>query len=420
MKKLLMIAFHFPPLAGSSGVQRTLGLVRYLPRFGWEPLVLTAHTRAYERVSDDLIGEVPSGVVVERAFAVDSARHLSVLGRYPAFMALPDRWASWWLGAVPKGLSMIRTHRPDVIWSTYPIATAHKIGHTLQRLSGLPWIADFRDPMAQDGYPADPRAWLSFKRIEEVSLRRAATSVFVAPGAARRYQERYPELTRGRIAVIENGYDEESFAGLETGDMAPPPTGTLTLLHSGIVYPSERDPTQLFQALRRMLDEDRLKPGELLVRLRAAVHETLLQKMIGKFGVGEVVELAPPIPYRSALQEMMRADGLLVLQAANCNDQIPAKLYEYLRCRRPILALTDPTGDTADLLRRSGVQNIARLDSAEEIAIELQRFLGQVRRGESRLPDEAFVAGASRSRRTAELAELLKQVKGRRVTREAR
>ena len=81
MKKVLMIAYHFPPLAGSSGIQRTL-------RF---PLVLTADPRAYERTSDDLLDEVPSGLVVERAFALDTARQLSVRGRYLGWLARPDR-----------------------------------------------------------------------------------------------------------------------------------------------------------------------------------------------------------------------------------------------------------------------------------------------------------------------------------------
>ena len=409
MKRLLMIAFHFPPLAGSSGIQRTICFARYLPRFGWEPLILTAHTRAFERVSDDQLGDVPSDVIVERAFALDSARHLAILGRYPAFAARPDRWITWWLGAVLQGLAMIRKYRPDALWSTYPIATAHKIGHTLQRLSGVPWIADFRDPMAQDGFPADPKTWQSFKEIEEDALRSACFSVFVTPGAARMYRDRYLDLPSTRIAVIENGYDEESFAPLDDSsqDRGPLLPGTFTLVHSGIVYPSERDPTQLFRALRLMLDEGRLKPGDLRLRLRAPAHEALLAKLIDNTQVAEVVELAPPIPYRRALQEMMRADGLLVLQASNCNDQIPAKVYEYLRCQRPIIALTDPTGDTARLLREAGIHNIARLDSAEEIALELRRFLDQAKHGEATLPCAALVARASRSHRARELASLL-------------
>jgi hypothetical protein len=107
---------------------------------------------------------------------------------------------------------------------------------------------------------------------------------------------------------------------------------------------------------------------------------------------------------------MMRADGLLVLQAANCNDQIPAKLYEYLRCRRPIIALTDSAGDTAGLLRGAGVHNIAQLESAEGIAVELSRFLAQAKRGEAALPDEAFVARASRLNRARELTSLLERL----------
>ena len=412
MKRLLMIAFHFPPLAGSSGIQRTISFARHLPRFGWEPLVLTAHPRAYERVSDDQLGDVPSDVIVERAFALDSARHLAISGRYPAFIARPDRWITWWLGAVLQGLAMIRKYRPDALWSTYPIATAHKIGHTLHRLSGLPWIADFRDPMAQDGYPADPKTWRSFKEIEEAALRSASFGVFVTPGSARLYHERYPDIPNERLAVIENGYDEENFAPLDgsafrKGLLLP---GTITLLHSGIVYPSERDPTQLFRALRLMLDEGSLKPGELRVRLRAPAHEALLANLIDTYRVAEIVELAPPIPYRLALGEMMRADGLLVLQASNCNDQIPAKVYEYLRCRRPIIALTDPAGDTASLLRKAGIQNIARLDSAQKIALELRRFLDQVKRGDASLLDDVFVMGASRLNRTRELIGLLDRI----------
>ncbi len=244
MKRVLMIAYHFPPLAGSSGIQRTLRFVQHLPAFGWEPIVLTAHPRAYDQTSADLVGEVPPGVHVERAFAVDAARHLAIGGRYPSFLARPDRWMTWRFGAVPAGMRLIRKYRPQAIWSTYPIATAHVIGDILRRRSALPWIADFRDPMAQDGYPEDPRIWRSFKAIEETAVRRARFSVFTTPGAAREYKRRYPDAAQ-RIVVIENGFDEESFAGLAAAGDAYEPlnAGAVTVLHSGIVYPSERDPT---------------------------------------------------------------------------------------------------------------------------------------------------------------------------------
>ena len=179
-----MIAFQFPPFAMSSGVQRTLRFVQQLPANGWQPLVLSAHPRAYSAVASDLLADIPAGTVVERAFALDTARHLAIAGRYPAILARPDRWRSWVLGAIPAGLRLIQRFRPDVLWSTYPIATAHLIARRLQRLSGLPLVADFRDPMAQDGYPEDPRTWRAFDRIERAVAGVAARMVFVDPERA--------------------------------------------------------------------------------------------------------------------------------------------------------------------------------------------------------------------------------------------
>ncbi len=252
MKRILMIAYHFPPFAGSSGIQRTLRFANHLPEFGWEPLVLTAHPRAYEQTAPDLLTEISQETVVVRASALDTARHFSIAGRYPGFLARPDRWISWLPGATLSGLLMIRRYRPDVIWSTYPIATAHLIGAALHKLSGLPWVADFRDPMAQDGYPSNPPTWKSFKRIEEHAAKKASVCTFTTPGTFRLYCERYPLASR-RFKVIENGYDEEAFAGLTPGG-APLNPGKITLLHSGIVYPSERDPTQFLQAIRTLID----------------------------------------------------------------------------------------------------------------------------------------------------------------------
>ena len=235
-----MVAFHFPPLAGSSGIQRTLRFAQHLPEFGWEPLVLTANERAYEQTSHDLDDILPASTIVRRAFAVDSARHLAVRGRHMASLARPDRWVSWRFDGVRQGMKMIRQFRPDVLWSTYPIATAHVIGSELRRRSGVPWVADFRDPMAQEGYPPDPRIWKQYQAIEQDAMEHASCSVFTTPGAARIYGQRYPSAAR-RITVLENGYDEDSFAAVNaiSGRRALNP-GAITLLHSGIVYPEDR------------------------------------------------------------------------------------------------------------------------------------------------------------------------------------
>ena len=405
-----MIAYHFPPLAGSSGIQRTLRFVQHLPAFGWQPLVLSANPRAYARTSNDLTEEIPVDTVVRRAFALDTARHLSLGGRYLGAMARPDRWVSWRFDAVRVGMQMIREHRPDAIWSTYPIATAHLIGAELARRTGLPWIADFRDPMAQDGYPADPKTWHQYRRIEENALRQAACSTFTTPGAAAEYKERYPEAA-ARVQVLENGYDEETFAtAVATHAPQALNPGAITLLHSGIVYPSERDPTQLMVALRRLHDAGTVTPGRLKVRFRAAVAEELLCNLAAEHGVQAYVEICPPVPYREALAEMLCADGLLVMQASNCNAQIPAKLYEYLRAGRPIICLSDSAGDTVGVLRAAGVDAIARLDDAADIAELLARFLGRAAPALRTLGNTSFIRAASRRGRTEALVKLLDSV----------
>lgn len=408
-KRVLMVAYHFPPLAGSSGVQRTLRFAQYLPRFGWEPLVLTTHPRAYEQTSEDLLKNVPPATVVHRAFALDTARHLSLFGRYPEFTARPDRWISWRFAAIRDGIRLIRIHRPQVIWSTYPIATAHVIGSELARRTSVPWVADFRDPMAQDGYPADPRTWDAFRRIEEAAMRQAMLCTFTAESAVGLYRKRYPAAA-ARLELLENGYDEAAFATAEATANAHEPlkAGLLTLLHSGIVYPDERDPAPLIAAVADLVRTDPQTRQRLRLRFRAPVHDELLRDLAAVHGLDDIIEILPAVSYQEALAEMLRADGLLVLQAANCNEQIPAKLYEYLRARRPILALVSPFGDTAGVLRRAGVRAIASLDDCAAIASVLRSFVEDPFRGT--VASEHAIAGASRLEVSRRLATLLDEI----------
>lgn len=413
-KRVLMIAYHFPPLAGSSGIQRTLRFVQHLPKFGWQPLVLTTNTRAYERTSQDLDGELPSDTIVRRAFALDSARHLSLWGRHLASMARPDRWMSWKFDGVRQGMKMIRELRPDALWSTFPIATAHAIGAELHRRSQIPWVADFRDPMAQDGYPPDPATWQQYKAIEEQAIEHAQLCMFTTPGAARAYRERYPGAA-ARIELLENGYDEESFVTAQAdpglGEALTP--GAITLLHSGIVYPEERDPTQLFAALGRLRQAGQLPDGRLKLRFRAPVHEALLTALAKTHGIEALVEVLPAVGYQQALREMLRADALLVMQDSNCNAQIPAKLYEYLRAGRPVLCLSDAAGDTEALCRDAGLDTCARLDDAQAIAHLLQRLLAGPEA--LPLPSAAATRRASRLGRSQVLAEHLDRIARRSV-----
>lgn len=411
MKKLLMVAFHYPPMGASSGLQRTLKFSQYLLGQGWHPIVLTAHRRAYRTARDDQLAEIPAAATVVRAFALDAAVHLAIKHRYPSVLALPDRWSTWWLPAVLSGLRLVRRHRPAALWSTYPIASAHLIAHTLQRLTGLPWIADFRDSMTQEDYPREPWQFHAYRWLERATIARCTRAVFTTPGTQRMYAERYPDLPADRWAVIPNGYDEQNFRRAEGSVPSHARSGgPRTLVHSGVLYPHERDPTSFFDAVASLKRGGTLSADRLQVVLRASTFEERHQSAIDSRGIGDIVRLEPGLPYEEALCEMLSSDALLLFQAANCNHQIPAKVYEYMRARRPILALTDSGGDTAALLRRSGVDTIFPIDDQSAIADGLSGFLDQLDEGSAPIATDTMIANCSRESRTVELANLLAEI----------
>lgn len=410
-KRSLMIAFQFPPFLGSSGIHRTLSFCRHLPEHGWEPMVLAPSIKAYPRTSDDLVKEVPKELIVHRSGALDACRHLAIRGRYLRWTALPDQWSTWWLSAVPHGLRMIKEHQPTVIWSTYPTATAHMIALTLHRRTGIPWIADFRDPMVYEAFPTDPLARRMRGWLEQRVMKYCSRAVFVSPGSAELYRSRYPDLPDSKFALIPNGYNEERFADLIVEERGSSKHNEpIVLVHSGLLEPSDRDPTAFFDALAHLHSDDVLQGGVLKVILRGSGSEDIYDKQIKERGISNIVTLEPRIDHGEALIEMMSADGLLIFQGTDCNRQIPGKIYEYIRSKKPLLALTDLVGDTAALLRSIGIDSIASIDRQDEIAKRLITFLKLVEHNQAPIADDEIIARYSRQQQTGELASLFDSV----------
>lgn len=417
-KRVLMIAYHYPPCRGSSGLQRSLNFTRQLPTHGWDPILLTVNPRVYPECSTDQLADIPSGMTLKRVFALDSAKDLSIKGRYLSWTALPDRWITWMLWAVPAGLHMIRKHRPQVLWSTYPIGTALWIGYVLHRCSGIPWVVDVRDPLTEEDprtgklHPPDPNLWRARRWIEERAMMHSARAILVTLGARKIYAHRYSAMPSNHWAVIPNGYAEESFAAIERNITRPVPNGRpLHFVHSGILYPTpDRDPMAFFVALARLRASGRIVPGQMRVTLRASGFDHRYRMQIHEHGLDELVQLAPPIPYRDALAEMLTADGLLVFQGYTSNPAVPAKLYEYLRARRPIFALVDAEGDTAATLRAAGTGILVPLESSDQIAEGFIKFVDSVSAGTAPVADEAVVMGFARELRARDLGALLDEV----------
>ncbi len=411
MRSVLMVAFHYPPSFGSSGVQRTLKFSRHLAALGWKPLVLTAHARAHPEVSQVGLADIPADAVVSRGFAIDSRRHLAIRGSSLRMLGVPDQWISWWLGAVPAGLRLVRRHRPAVIWSTYPIPTASLIAFTLHRLTSIPWVADFRDPMVDADYPSHRPT----RRVHEWIERRAAASasrlVFTTATARRDFLTRHRGVAPERGVVIANGYDEADFPEApRTVPTAVPAGEPVRLVHAGFVYQAERDPRPLFRALARLRKDGRIDPIGFRLDLRAPGTPEHYVDLIERLDLQGLVFVLPPLPYRESLRDSAAASALLILQGPACNHQIPAKAYEYLRIGRPILALTPAEGDTGALVAECG--GATRMDLMDEDALHAQipPVLDAVREGRHPLPAIEMVRRYGRESQARELAACLAEV----------
>jgi glycosyltransferase involved in cell wall biosynthesis len=412
VKRVLFIAYHFPPILGSSGYLRTLKFTRYLPEHGIEPTVLTVNPRAYPEWNGAQLAQIPKGVEVVRCFALDAARHLAWRGRYPAFLGVPDRFATWIPFAIAAGLRIIKRKRIDAIISTYPIPSAHVIGGAVARLSGLPWVADFRDPMYDDP-PVNLSAPMRARRaIERRAMARCTRALVVTESVRELFRSRYGEVTAAKIQVIPNGYDENDFQGV--GDAPREAGAPVTFIHAGLLQQEDRDPVPFFRGIRRALDEGRLKAGALQVKLMGTGNNDVFAREIAALRLEDTVRLLPQKPYSQALREMAAADVLLLFQGPSCDPQIPAKLYEYLRIGKPILAVTTDRGETGRAVRDAQAGRVVAWDDTASLAAVTAEWVARVEAGEA-LPTCARSAATaySRQRQAGELAGLLAALPGR-------
>lgn len=372
MKKILMIALDFPPCQ-TAGVQRTLKFVEYLPDNDWQPIVLTAMPFIYDTLSAQTC---PNNVPVYRAFGLNTLKHLAIKGRHLALMTKPDRFFTWFYHGAMLGKKIIEEHKPDVIWSTFPYSTAMRIGLSLKRHSGLPWVADFRDPFAGvnpmlnvDNYPAS--------QIDRHVVENADHCIFATDNMRQLYQAAYPTLPDSRMSVITNGYNETQFAKAEASVAQSPSKSGFLMIHSGVVYPNERNPINLLKAVAQLRDAGELPEGFHLM-FRGGQPTDDVSGFIQAQKLDALVSFTGLISYEKSIEEMLRASALIILQGKVFNNQIPGKAYEYLRTGRPILAISDHQSATSRLLEGQGGTYIADIDNTQDIARQMSQLFAQI------------------------------------------
>jgi glycosyltransferase involved in cell wall biosynthesis len=348
-KTLLMVAFEFPPSNGAS-VPRTDSFYRYLKQWGWKVIVLTAKSHAYVNIDNTYKDNTDD--LIYRTTAFDVQRQLSFQGKYLEVIATPDRWGLTWIpSAIIKGRQLVKKYRPDVIWSSSPIPSTHYIANKLATKGAIPWVADYRDPFHYMNGSAGQ--WLDkfHKRIDQTTLKNAAHLTFATSAVKDLYQSRYKDLISEKSTVIENGFDEANFHKLEhLEDKATPFADTkFTLYYCGVLYPNGRDPIPIFKAISALQDQGIINRNNFELIFQGAGDGHEFTDTINKLKLQELIKFIEPVPFIKALNNMIHADALLLIQDGRFNKQIPGKVYEYLRTQKPLLMKADPKGETAKL-----------------------------------------------------------------------
>ena len=370
MPKILMIAAEFPPCL-SAGVHRTYHFAENLLKLGWQPLILSAHPRVYEWLDDKLVVSDQIKKNTRRAFAVDASVNLAVNGKYIRFMEDPDRVASWYYHGWRVGMAMIKEYNPDLIWSSFPVPTAHRIALKLKMKTGKPWVADFRDPLASH-VDENKRGSEKAKEIDANTVKHADLVIFATQQIRELYQQEYPHVDAEKFCVIENGFDENVFKNLKRN---PKKSENFTLLYSGWLYQDGRDPTPLLHAVSQLRQDEVFATRPLKLLFRGGGDIDIYKEIVRTLQLDEIVEFLPYVSFQQSIQEMQDADALLIIQGRKFNTQIPGKVFEYIGTGNPILGLVGKNSATSVLLDTIPNAHIAEVDNIDEIKTALKKTI---------------------------------------------
>jgi len=389
-KKILVISYHFPPSRAIGGL-RAFNFVKYLPSFGWIPRVLTIEDRYLDEADWERVKEVETVRIIKagklptlrdaylcikktgyrilkKDFGAqeksgipghssnggpsDTETLSQRLKRYiiSLFLTLPDTDTGWIIPAVLRAVREIKKEKIDCILTSCPPYSVHLIGILVKMLTGVTWVADFRDPWMTTGtkkiFPTSAlsnkiESWLEGKVIQRADL-----LLFNTNPLRDAYKEKYPSETANKFVHIPNGIDQTIFSQLASLKK----NETFTLSYTGSLY-IDRSPEPVFKAMSQLLLDGKVSPGEVVIKLVGScrfVGSYPVSRMARDYGLDSIVEISDPVPYRKAL-EIIRQSHLALIFAPNQPFQIPGKVYDYIGTGARILAIAEKSA-TSDLL----------------------------------------------------------------------
>ena len=434
MKSVLIISYYFPP-SGGPGVQRVLKFVKYLPDFGWRPVVLTVESGDYPARDESLLQEIPRDVAVYRTRIIEPygmyrrltgkppdapvdveniprrssgrswAEAVAAFVRSTAFV--PDARIGWLPFAASKGRAILDSEGIQAIYSSSPPYTSALVARALHRASRLPWIAGFRDPWT--GFLSTPKRWALPRRLDahlEHSVFHEASLVEVAwKGIQKDALLKYPSLDRSKFHHLPNGFDRSDFA-----NVTPQRDERFTVTYTGSMY-GKRNPSSFLTAVDELIREGAVDSRRIRLRFVGRFGSEVLE-MFRRVSFQSSLEVVPYRPHAESIAELVNADALLLVvdEAEGSEEIVPGKVFEYIGAARPIIALA-PAGAVSELLAETGSGFVAAnqdLAAIKRAFLECYSKFGYHRRQFHQ--NEDAVRNYERREVTRRLAELLNRV----------
>jgi glycosyltransferase involved in cell wall biosynthesis len=378
MKSLLAVSWWYPPLLGPRSIQVAKSLANLAKR-GWNVHVITAgldHLPIGIAKDNELLDRYGQNVKISRSSNLFRSRIGQFSGKLDRRLApIPDAQVFWAQKASKRIAKDRQLDNYDVLASFGQPWSSHILGRAVAIHTGLPWLAHFSDPWADNPYNGNllPKQLQTMQNLERQTVVKANSLVFTNQATVNLTMKKYEEKQQKKAVVIPHGFDGRLINELSASNFQMQ-ANKLTLLHAGNIYGIRR-PHSLFEALRLLKKDAEIYQDLELVLLGAISKDGHWKNLIQEMGISEVIRFEKRVSYMESLAIAKKADVLITLDAASNGASVflPSKLVDYLGLDRVILGITPEQGVSADLLRSLDMP-IADPESAQEIAEEIRKL----------------------------------------------